>query len=67
MYSDSTFSTGKDDKASDYKIYIDMTADGEKMFIQIKNKDYSHSLSLFLSKDVADRPKPKLRLKLRLV
>jgi hypothetical protein len=54
MYSDSTFSTSKDDKASDYNVHIDMTSDGGKMFIQLKNKDYSHSLNLFLSKDVAD-------------
>jgi hypothetical protein len=54
MYSDSTFSTGQHDKASDYHIHIDMTAHGEKVFIQIKNKDYNNSLNLFLSKDVAD-------------
>jgi len=54
MYTDSTFSTNKDDLASDYRIHIDMTSDGGKMFIQLKSKNYNHSFNLFLSKDVAD-------------
>ena len=54
MYTDSTFSTSKDDLATDYNVHIEMTSDSEKMFIQLKTKDYSHSFNLFLSKDVAD-------------
>ncbi len=54
MYSDMTFSSSSDSKAKDFRIKVEPTYDKQKLFISLKSEEFGHSVTLFLTPDVAD-------------